>query len=65
LVANGLDDVARPHLALGTDHGRSFACAAQSLAGIARAADKGHFEPVFVDVVFVIGAVVSTSDSSM
>ena len=39
-VAHGLDDVAGAGFALGADHGRALGDAAQSLAQIARAADK-------------------------
>jgi len=50
-VADGEDDVAGAGFALGADHGRAFGYAAQSLAQVARAADKGSGEGVLVNVM--------------
>jgi len=53
-VTHGLDDVAGASLALGADHGGALADAAEGLAEVAAAADKGDAEVVLVDVVGVI-----------
>jgi hypothetical protein len=53
-VAHGFDDIARAGFALGTDHGRAFGDAAQSLAKVASAADEGNLESVLPDVVFFV-----------
>jgi hypothetical protein len=54
-VADGEDDVAGAGFALGADHGRALGDAAQSLAQVARAADKGRGEGVLVDVMGLVG----------
>jgi hypothetical protein len=46
-VAHALDDVARAGLALGAQHGRALADAAQGLAQVAAAADERHLEACF------------------
>src|SRR4029077_13978242 len=48
-VADRLDDVAGPGLALAADHRRALADAPQGLAEIARAAHEWHVELAFVD----------------
>ena len=53
-VADCFDDVAGSRFALGPNHGCALADAAQGLAQIAAAADKGHLEIVLVDVVSLI-----------
>ena len=53
-VLDGVDDVAGAGFAFGADHGRAFGDAAQSLAQVARAADKGSGEGVLVDVVGLV-----------
>ena len=54
-VANGLDDVAGPGLALGADHRGALADAAQRLAEVGGAADEGHVEGELVYVVGLVG----------
>ena len=54
-VADGVDDVAGAGFALGADHGRALGDAPQSLAQVARAADKGRSEGVFIDVMCLVG----------
>ena len=54
-VLHGMDHVAGAGFALGADHCRAFGDAAQSLAQIARAADKRRLEGVLVDVVGLVG----------
>ena len=54
-MAHGLDDVARPGFALGSDHRRAFRDPAQRFAEVARAADERHLEVALVDVVLFIG----------
>ena len=54
-VAHRLDDVAGAGLALGADHRRALADAAQRLAQVAAAADERHLERVLVDVVRLVG----------
>ena len=54
-VAHRLDDVAAARLALGADHRRALADAAQRLAEVARAAHEGRAEVVLPDVVLVVG----------
>ncbi len=53
-MADGLDHVAGAGLALGADHGRAFADAAQGLAQVAAAADERDFEVVLDDVVLFV-----------
>lgn len=55
LVPDCLHDVARAGLALCADHGGALADAAEGLAEVAAAADKGNLEGVLVDVVLVVG----------
>ena len=50
-VAHGFDDVAGAGFALGADHRRAFADAAQRLAEVTAAADEGDREVVLVDVM--------------
>ena len=54
-VAHRLDDVAGAGLALGADHRRALADAAQRLAEVAAAAHERHLEVVLVDVVLLVG----------
>ena len=54
-VAHRLDDVAGAGLALGPDHRRALADAAQRLAEVAAAAHERHLELVLVDVVLLVG----------
>ncbi|RUP47440.1 hypothetical protein BC936DRAFT_145728 [Jimgerdemannia flammicorona] len=54
-VSDGLDDVARAGLTLGTDEGSALRDAAQSLAQVLGAAHVGNLEVVLVDVVQLIG----------
>src|SRR3954451_2358387 len=50
-VADRLDDVAGAGLALGADHRRALADAAERLAEVGRAAYEGNLEAPLVDVV--------------
>src|SRR5215212_6153495 len=54
-VADGLDDVPGPCLALGPDHGRPLAYAPQGLPEVDRPADERHGKSPLVDVVGLIG----------
>jgi hypothetical protein len=54
-VAHGFDHIAGAGLALGADHGRALANAAQGFAQVAAAADEGHLEVVLVDVKLLVG----------
>lgn len=54
-VANGLDDIASPGFTLGPDHGSALGNAAQGLAQIAAATDKGRVEVALLNVALVIG----------
>ena len=54
-MADRLDDVPGPGLALGADHRRAFADAPQRLAEVGGAADEGNRERPFVDVVGLVG----------
>jgi hypothetical protein len=54
-VTHRLNDVAGAGLALGADHGRALADAAQGLAQVAAAADERHLETVLGDVVLLVG----------
>ncbi len=53
-VADGLDHVSGPGLALGAQEGRALADAAQGLAEIAAPADEGDRERVLVHVVLLV-----------
>ncbi len=54
-VADGLDHVTGAGFALGADHGRAFADAAEGLAQVAAAAHEGDLEVVLVDMVLLVG----------
>ena len=54
-VAHGLDDVARPGLALGADHRRALRDPPQRLAEVGRAAHERDLERPLVDVVGLVG----------
>jgi GntR family transcriptional regulator len=54
-MAHGLNNVPSPGFAFCADHGCAFTDAPQSFTQVAAAADEGHLEQVFVDVVFFIG----------
>ena len=54
-VPGRLDHVAGAGLALGADHRRALADAAQRLTEVGRAADEGHGERPLVDVVSLVG----------
>mmetsp|Transcript_12514 Transcript_12514/g.28427 ORF Transcript_12514/g.28427 Transcript_12514/m.28427 type:complete len:357 (+) Transcript_12514:796-1866(+) len=53
-VAHSLDDVSGSCLTLGADHRAPFGDAPERLAEVAAAAEDGHLEVVFVDVVDVV-----------
>ena len=55
MCRTAFDDVARARLALGADHRRAFADAAQRLAQVAAAADERDRELPLVDVVLLVG----------
>uniref|UniRef100_A0A7C9DZC8 Uncharacterized protein n=1 Tax=Opuntia streptacantha TaxID=393608 RepID=A0A7C9DZC8_OPUST len=54
-VTYGLDDVSRPSLTLGSNHGGAFSDAAERLPQIAAATNKGDLEVMLVDVVVLVG----------
>lgn len=54
-VGDGLDDITGAGLALGADHGGTLSNAAEGLAQVAAAADKGGLEVVLLDVVLLVG----------
>jgi hypothetical protein len=53
-VTDGLDNISRAGLALGADHGSTFADATESLAEIFAATDKGNGEGVLLDVMSMV-----------
>ena len=54
-MAHSFDHIAGAGFALGADHRRAFADAAQRFTQVAAAANKGHLEVVLVDMVRFIG----------
>src|SRR4051795_1164244 len=54
-LADGLDDVARPGLALGPHHRRAFVDPAERFAEVPAAAHERDLEGVLVDVVVLVG----------
>ena len=54
-MADGLDDVPGPGLALGADHRRPLTDPAQGLPEVGRTADERHLEGELVDVIGLVG----------
>ncbi len=54
-MRDGLDDVARPGLALAADHCRALVDTAKRLAEVACAADEGHLELMLLHVELNVG----------
>mmetsp|Transcript_23533 Transcript_23533/g.49693 ORF Transcript_23533/g.49693 Transcript_23533/m.49693 type:complete len:270 (+) Transcript_23533:479-1288(+) len=54
-VTHSLDDISRPGLSLGAEHGRPLGDSSEGLADVATSAHEGHVELIFIDVVDLIG----------